>query len=131
MKPTMTWLKVSLICLAAALCLRCTFETVTGQTPTPDHTYYTVDFVPNSSLPPDAVEAIHIQQTEARFYSERPAAKPAGLPASFVLVTVWTRLTEEQPFLTFVGWFWLDAETVKQLHEKEDGPWTPSTTTLS
>jgi len=104
-------MKPTLLVIATVLCLACNTPMMSDET---EFEYYTVDFVPNADLPYDCVEVAPIQPAETRFYTEQPKARPVGLPATFVLVSVFSRT--ESGVWHFGGWFWLDAELVNELH---------------
>lgn len=79
--------------------------------------FYNALFVPNSLLPPDAVEVYPVQDGIVRFYQERPKTRPTNIPASYILVRVFGYAGPER--MVFLGWFWLDGELVKRLHRDE------------
>jgi hypothetical protein len=86
------------------------------------------EFIDNPTLPPDAVQvAPEYQEAIREFcYREKPTERPIGIPPTCVLVSVYQRVEGKQ--MRFLGWTYLDAEFVNELHQKVQEEEVPPTT---
>jgi hypothetical protein len=106
-------------CLAIAICLRLIAEIVSGQTKEPDAIPHTgnVDamFAVNSNLPLNVIELRPDYKWQASGFWQSPPTRPANMPRTAVLVQV---LQRSNGYFRFVGWAFMEAESVNYLHGK-------------
>jgi hypothetical protein len=73
-------------------------------------------FVINPALPADSVEiAPEYQEVEGEFAKVKPTERTPDVPPTFVLVGVYQHITDKQ--IRFLGWAYLDADFVNELHQ--------------
>ncbi len=112
--------------ISLALCLA--FDTVSaqiypdGSQPKEAFYPYPVEYLINPDLPMDSVEVAPAYIDAAQWLKEKPTEKPAGVPANYILVRVFAHVNYDYTQLAFLGWIWLDAESVNRLHEKPVQP---------
>jgi hypothetical protein len=79
------------------------------------HTHY---YTPNELLSKDVVElAFYEEVNPGDFFSQRPVERPTDIPPAFVLV--WVYQAQEDGSMRFVGWEYMDAEVVNELHSRK------------
>jgi len=67
------------------------------------------DYIVNTLLPPDAVELYPDDEVIRADFFATPVPRPPNIPATFVLARVFWH--DE-----FIGYVWLDADVVNELH---------------